>query len=393
MSRIRTALQVKSCNADGLHLAAPTLYLAVTNGGRGKSWIQFLTINGKRHKIGLGSVNLVSLAEARDQAHENRRAVQAGGDPLAEKRRAVMPTFRQAAVRTIAARQPRWRNGQTAAIWSKVLGKHVYPAVGATPVDKIGREDVLRILTPIWASRPEQARRARRMMRAVFLWAQAHGLIDTNPAGEVIDGALPAQPAVKANLRALPWREVPAALDTVEQSPASLAARLALRFQILTACRGGEIRGAAWAEIDLEGATWTIPGLRMKSNREHRVPLTAPALEILEQARALADGSGLVFPSPRRPGRPLSDMAFTKVLRDTGLADRTTAHGFRSSFRDWAADNGKARDVAEAALAHVVGGTEGSYFRSDVFDRRRLLMDQWAAFLTDTGADVVRLRA
>ena len=155
-----------------------------------------------------------------------------------------------------------------------------------------------------------------------------------------------------------------------------------------TAARSGEARNAIWAEVDTEAREWRIPGSRMKGGREHRVPLSDAALVVLEHARALDDGSGLVFPSPLRAGRPLSDMTLTKILRDRGLAERATVHGFRSAFRDWCAETGKPREIAEAALAHTVGGVEGAYFRSDLFARRRALMDQWAEFLTETGAKV-----
>ena len=183
-------------------------------------------------------------------------------------------------------------------------------------------------------------------------------------------------------MRALPYRDVAGALDTIEQSGASIAAKLALRMLILTATRSGEIRGAEWQEIDLENRAWIIPAERMKSARAHRIPLSDEAIKVLEQARILRDKSGLVFPSPAKPGNAMSDMTLTKVLRATGLAERATVHGFRSSFRDWCADTGKPREIAEAALAHVVGGVEGSYFRSDLFDRRRLLMGQWAEYIT-----------
>ena len=247
-------------------------------------------------------------------------------------------------------------------------------------------------MTPIWATKPETARRVRRCIRATMDWAIGHGLIETNWAGEAISGALARMPAVKAHLRALPYQDVAAALDTVEASRAGLAAKLALRLVVLTAARSGEVRLARWDEIDLTARTWTVPAERMKAGREHRIPLSDAAVSVLKQAQTLDDGSGLVFPSPVRRGNPLSDMSLTKLLRDNGLADRATVHGFRSSFRDWCAETGKAREIAEAALAHTVGGVEAAYFRSDLFERRRRLMDSWAAFVTGTGtAKVVEL--
>ena len=164
---------------------------------------------------------------------------------------------------------------------------------------------------------------------------------------------------------------------------------------MLTAARGGEVRGATWEEIDEGAREWRIPAARMKAGAEHRVPLSDAAMAVLEQARPLSDGTGLIFPSPAKRGEPLSDMTFTKIMRGTGLADRGTMHGFRSSFRDWAADHGIAREIAEAALAHVVGGVEGAYLRSDLFARRRTVMQAWADYLSDSasGSQVVPLRA
>ncbi len=391
MTKKMTYAEAKSLKKPGFHFMGDTLYLRIGT-GEGKSWVQRLTINGKRHDIGLGSFKLVTLAEARDRAFENRKAARIHKrDPLAEKRKARLPSFRDAAEQTHEALKPSWRNGKHTRNWLQAMEKYVFPVIGPTQIDRLGREDVLKILTPLWTTRPETARRLRQKMRQTFRWAMAHGHIENNPAGEMIEGALPKLPAVKAHLRALPYRDVPAALETIGQSGAGIAVKLAFRFLVLTAARAGEVRGATWDEIDLDNKTWTIPAERMKGGKVHRVPLSNPALAVLEQARILADGTGLVFPSPQRPGKPLSDMALTKLLRDNGLADRATAHGFRSSFRDWCADTGKPREVAEAALAHVVGGTEGAYFRSDLFERRRGVMNQWADYVTGVKADVVEL--
>ena len=390
MNRL-TAERVKSLSKPGRYGDGGTLFLNIAPGGS-KSWIQRVTINGVRRDIGLGGFPLVSLAEARDKAFENRKRARSGGDPLADKRRARVPTFREAARETWAANRQRWRSAKVTATWMQQLERHVFPRIGDRPVDQIGRDEVLAVLVPLWTDKPEIARKLRQRIRATFAWCAAHGYIDANPAGEGIDGALPRQRAVKTHFRALPYGEIPAALETVEASGASLAAKCCLRFVVLSAARSGEARGATWTEIDFEAATWTIPGERMKAGAEHRVPLSDAALDVLAQARALDDGAGLCFPSPTRPGKPLSDMTLTGVLRATDLANRATVHGFRSGFRDWCAETGKPREIAEAALAHTVGGVEGAYFRSDLFQRRRDLMDRWAAFLAGgAAANVVRL--
>ena len=222
----------------------------------------------------------------------------------------------------------------------------------------------------------------RQRIRAVLSWAQAHGFTSGNVAAEGIDGALPKVNGRKTHFRALPYREVGEALATVEASPASLAARLCFRFLILTAARSEEARGARWSEMDGESREWRIPGERTKTGAPHRIPLSPEAMAVLARVRALDDRSGLVFPGRRR-GRELSNMTLTKILRERGLADRATVHGFRSAFRDWCAETGAPREVAEAALAHTVGGVEGAYFRSDLYERRRALMEAWGAFVAE----------
>ena len=381
----------KKLTKPGRYATDTTLYLKVSPSGA-KSWVQRIMIAGKRHDIGLGGYPVVRVDEAKMQALENRRLVQSGGDPLRDKYKSKLPTFKQASEYTLEAIKGRWKNSKTAANWRTGMETYAYPVIGEKSIDKVGREDMLRILTPIWSDKTETARKLRHRMTAVFSWALAHGYIETNPAGEAINGALPKMPSVKSNFRALPYREVPGALETIAGSAASIASRLCFRFVILTACRSGEARGATWDEIGLDARTWALPGQRMKTGKPHRVPLSDAALEVLEQARLLADGSGLLFPSPHRPGSMLSDMTLTKLLRDNGLAEKTTVHGFRSSFRDWCADTGKPRELAEAALVHVVGGVEGAYFRSDIMARREQVMEQWADFVTSTGAEVVRLR-
>ena len=385
-----TVAKMRALSEPGMYGDGGTLYLRVSPSGS-KSWIQRLAIHGRRRDIGLGGWPLTTLTEAREMAFENRRLARRGGDPLADRRKANVPTFQEAAMQTFEANRPRWRNDKVAKNWLQQLERHAFPVMGEMPVDRIGREDVLRVLTPIWTRKPEVARKLRQRIRSTLRWAEAHGFVDSNPAGDAIDGALPTMPAVKRHFRALPYAEVAGALEAVESTRAVPASKLCFRFLILTAARSGEARGAAWNEIHEDEREWRIPGERMKAGQPHRIPLSDTAMAVLEQAMQLRDDSGLVFPSPVKRGRPLSDMALTKILRSTGLAEKTVVHGSRSSFRDWCAETGKPRELAEAALAHTVGGVEGAYFRSDLFERRRLLMDQWAAYLTGTDAEVVRL--
>ena len=388
-----TARTVMALNKPGRYGDGGTLYLVVAPGGS-KSWVQRLTIGGKRCDMGLGGFPLVTLAEARELAFDNRRRARRGRDPRADRRRALTPTFEQAAGRALEANRARWRNAKTAAHWTVSMARHAFPVFGARGVDQIGREDVLRVLTPIWTSKPELGRKVRQRIRATLQWAMAHGYVEQNVAGEAIDGALPAMPAVVAHYRALPYAEVGRALELIEASGASLQAKACLRLVALTACRSGEARGATWDEVDVESREWRIPAPRMKAASEHRVPLSDAALAAIESVRPLRNGSNLLFPSPQRPGRPLSDMALTKILRDTGLADRATVHGFRTSFRTWASERTSVpHAVAEIALAHAVGSSvERSYARSDLFDKRRGLMDQWAQYVLGGSAKVVHLR-
>ena len=387
-----TVRMVKALKEPGRYGDGGTLYLVVAPGGS-KSWVQRFTVNGKRRDHGLGGFPLVTLAEAREQAFENRRHAHRGRDPLADKRRVMTPTFEQAAQRALEANRARWRNTKTATNWTESMTKYAYPVFGDRHVDQIGREDVLRVLTPIWSSKPEIGRKVRQRIRATLAWAQAHNYIENNPAGEAINAALPATTALKVHFRALPYPDVGAALDVIEASRASVSARACLRFVVLTACRSGEARLATWGEIDLDAGEWRIPAARMKTGVEHRVPLSGAALAVLESVQPLRDRFDLLFPSPSRPGKPLSDMTLTKVLRDTGLADRATVHGFRSAFRTWASERTSVpHAVCEMALAHRVGSdVERSYARSDLFEKRRGLMVAWAEYASGAGAKVVNL--
>ena len=376
-----TAAQVKAAG-PGKHGDGQGLHLRVTDAGS-KSWVLRITVDARRRDIGLGSWPEVSLSDARRKVAEYRFAVSDGRDPLADKRRADVPNFREAATKVYKANRPRWRSDQHADRWWASLENHVFPVIGDVRVDRITQSDVLRCLEPIWTTRPEAARKVRQRIRTTLRWCQAHGYVQLNVAGEVIDGALPPMPRVQSHFRSLPYGEVADGLAVVDQSGASPASKLCLRFVVLTAARSGEARNATWDEVDFEACEWRIPAERMKAASEHRVPLSEAALEVLDGAKNLHDGSDLVFPSPLKPGRPLSDVTLTKVLRDVGLAERATVHGFRASFRTWALEETDTPwAVAEAALAHGLGDSvQQAYIRGDAFAKRRKLMNEWALFL------------
>ena len=393
MSKL-TVARVNALNAPGRYGDGATLYLFVTPGGT-KSWVQRVMIAGRRCDVGLGAYPAISLAKARRLAAANRTLIAEGGDPLANKRKAATPTFREAAERTFEANKARWRNAKATANWMQSLERYAFPAVGSIRVDQIGREHLLRILTPVWTSKPETGRKVRQRIRAVLSWAQAHGYVEHNLAGDAISGALPTQKAVQAHFRALPYQEVGMALEAVEASGAGTSAKLCCRWVVLTATRSGEARGAKWAEIDREAREWRIPAERMKSAVDHVVPLSSAAMVVLSEAEKLREtGSDFVFPSPARPGRALSDATLTKVLRTVGLADRATVHGFRATFRTWASEcTSTPHAIMEAALAHrVPDSTERAYSRSDYRNRRRTLMQRWGDYVTGNPAKVLAIR-
>ena len=381
--RLTTAVAVRNAMTPGRHYVGDTLYVMVWPSGR-KSWVQRISIKGERKDIGLGPHPPVSLAQARQMASENRALVKSGGDPLAAKEEAArlagMPTFEQLARQHIAENRRSWKNLKHRAQWESTLKTYAFPKLGALKVDKIERKLVVEVLSPIWTSKPETARRVRQRIRSVMDRAVALEYVDFNPAGEAINGALARQPRTKNHHRACPIRTLPAALQAVRESTASPSVKLGFEMLALTACRSGEVRGMTWEEVNPRESTWTVPGERMKAGEPHRVPLSRGALAILGEARSLNDGDGLVFPAPRSRG-VLSDMAFTQLLRRLDLD--FVPHGLRSSFRDWAAEKTDApHSAVERALAHTVGNaTEAAYFRSDLFELRRDLMEEWSRFL------------
>ena len=362
----------------GRHADGNGLYLFVQPSGT-RSWVQRLVIRGRRRELGLGAATLVPLAKAREQALANRMLARSGGDPLSEKRRVQgVPTFAEAAQRVLEQKRGGWRGRWHAQNWWRSMERYAFPRIGTRPVSEVNTADVLEILTPIWHVKAETARAVRQRIRSVIEWAIALDMRSDNPCDRVLP-VLGPQNDIVTHRQALPHRDVAVAIETVRAGSAQPAVKLAFEFFVLTATRSGEVRGAQWGEVDTTDRVWTLSAQRMKAKREHRVPLCGRALEILDAARALGDGNPHVF--PMRSGRPISASTLLKMLNDLGIA--AVPHGFRSSFRDWAAEEtDHPREVIEAGLAHVVQNkVEAAYARSDLFERRRRLMDDWATYL------------
>lgn len=395
------ALDVKRKPA-GLHQDGEVkgLYLRVTDSGARGFLLRYM-LAGRRRDMWLGSTREITLAQARDDARAARRLLKEGTDPLivrhqqqaANKRQAGLNewTFKKAAEAVHETLRPGWKNEKHAAQWINTLATYAFPKIGERPVGEIAVGDVLDVLKPIWNTKAETARRVRQRFDSVMQWATAHGYAASNPV-EAATTLLAKQRDTIEHHAAMAVADVPGFVaDLDKRTPSS--GSLALRFLILTAARSGEVRGATWDEIDMQAKVWTIPAERMKAGREHRVPLSDAAMKMLGALQVSAKhigGSDLLFPGAK--DKPLSDMTLAAVLKRMKVD--TTVHGFRSSFRNWCAENGVSRELAERALAHVVADkTEAAYNRTDQFEQRRPLMQAWANFVTGKQkGNVVNLR-
>lgn len=376
-----SAVQIRQLKTAGRYADGNGLYLVV-DPSCAKRWVLRTIVKGKRRDIGLGGVSLVSLNEAREKAGSYRKIARQGGDPVAEKRKTEVPvpTFSAAAEQVFEEHKGSWRNAKHAAQWITTLRTYAFPILGVRPVDQIEAPDILRVLGPIWLTKPETARRVRQRIGTVLDWAKVAGYrIGENPVHGVSKG-LPKQGGKDDHHAALPYSEMPGFAETLSQTGVSEGARLAFEFLILTASRTNEVLGMMWQEVDDDGRTWTVPAERMKAKRIHRVPLSPRCMEILDRAKQIGAQSAFVFPG-RSGDKPLSNMVFLMTLRRMNL--EVTAHGFRSSFRDWAAEETNfPREVCEMALAHTVENrVEAAYRRGDLFDKRRELMTLWSQFV------------
>ncbi len=400
-----SAKEAERLKTPGRHADGGGLYLGIDDSGR-RRWVFMYVRRGRRVELGLGSGRDLSLAAARTEAATLRALLANGENPKSARARSDdIPTFGECADAYVKAMEPSWRNAKHAAQWRMTLTTYVRP-IRELRVDEITTQDILDILQPLWKRVPETAKRLRGRIENVLDAAKAKGQRSgENPArwrGH-LDQLLPKrQVLTRGHHAALPYDEVPAFMEDLRRRPA-VAAR-ALEFAILTACRTSEVLGASWDEIDLEKKVWTIPASRMKAAREHRVPLSARAMEIVEALRADATEDqdnhtdaedrhreGYVFPGPK-PKEPLSTMAMAMLLRR--MKAEITVHGFRSSFRDWASETtGFPHEVCEMALAHTIANkAEAAYRRGDLFEKRRKLMEAWAGYCATAAAKVLPLR-
>jgi integrase len=392
-----SARRVETLSADGRHADGGGLYLSISKNG-GRRWVFLYRRQGRLREMGLGSARDVPLIKARERSAAARLLLSEGKDPLAERpspQKAL--TFSECSNKYIDAHRAGWRNAKHAAQWSTTLATYADPVVGKLPVSDVDIIHVMQILEPIWAMKTTTAGRLRGRIEAVLDWAKAHRYrTGENPArwrGH-LDKLLPKRSKVRRvkHHPALPYPEIAAFVAELRERPV-ISAR-ALEFLILTAARSGEVVGAKWCEIQLDAHLWIVPGERMKAGKEHRVPLSDRAVTILKEMRpAECAPSDFVFPGCNR-AEPLSENAMWVMLRRMNRED-LTAHGFRSSFRDWAAEcTTFSRDVAEMALAHrIADDTEAAYRRGDMLEKRRRLMEAWAVFCdTQADAKIVQLR-
>jgi len=371
-----SALSVKTLPA-GKHADGGGLWLVKRDDGGGK-WIYRYTIRGKRREMGLGSIRFVPLKKARSEADKWRQVVATGQDAIRRRDRerrdaeVARPSLESVAKACFEARKADLKGDGMAGRWYSPLELHVMPKIGDVPIEEVSQNDLKDALAPIWHVKAETARKAMNRLTLVFKHGAAMGLpVDIQATGKA-KALLGAQRRSSKHIPAMPWRDVPVFVNSLSDGG---MIEQCLIFLILTACRSGEVRAATWDEINLPKKIWTIPAARMKGEKEHRVPLTTQALEVLESVRPHAR-EDFVFPSQRKGC--VSDMAMGMLMRRRGLEFRP--HGFRSSFRDWCAEETDApREVAEACLAHTTGSeVERAYRRTDFLDRRRNLMDRWS---------------
>lgn len=383
-----SATAVRNLRDPGKYYDLHGLFLRIENAGS-RRWVQRINVAGRQREIGLGSAEMVSLAEAREIALSNKKLAKSGKDPIAAKKEHLeIPNLNFAIDKVIELNAPTWTNAKHAAQFRSTLTNYVTPKLGKRPINDIQAADILSVLQPIWVKKNETAMRIKQRIGTVMKWAIAQGYRKDDPT-LTLNQVLP-KPNRKTKHRAsLPYTEVSKCLDSVRKSDAMVSTKLAIELLVLTATRSGEVRLADWNEINHKDRTWTIPASRMKTKEKHIIPLSDRAIELLNEARTLSE-MGLIFPG-MRAGRPISDMTMSKLIKVLGY--QVDIHGFRTSFRTWVQEQtNTSREVAERALAHKISNkVEAAYARSDLFEKRRKLMNTWASYLMSGNENVIAL--
>ena len=387
---VLTTTKVRKLATPGRFADGGGLYLVCDPSGA-KRWVLRTVVRGRRRDMGLGSVRTTSLAQARELAQEYRSVARRGDDPFEHRRKetAVIPSFEEAATTVHHGLVPTWKNSKHADQWIRTLQRFAYPVIGRRPINQVTSAEVLRVLTPIWTQKPETAKRVAQRIGTVIRWARANRYFSGDDPVSLALTALPKATRTVTHHAALPFVEIPALVRRLRESSAQPESKLALEFLILSASRTREVLLATWSEIDLEQGLWVLPAVRTKTGRAHRVPLTGRMVELLDAARELPRKSEFIFCNPRS-GRALSYNTLLFVVQRR-LKEKTTVHGLRSSFKDWAAETTNyGNEISEMALSHAISSdVEAAYRRGDLLEKRRGLMQAWTEFVCRTEDTVV----
>ena len=387
-----TALKIKKLTIPGRYADGNNLYLEVDKSGA-RRWTLRVTILGRRRDMGLGGISTVSLEEARELAYQYRKIARSGGDPILErqKNRGLQTTLIYCTKKVHEINLPTWKNQKFAKQWLSSLEHHVFPTIGKLPISQVTSADILRVLTPIWNTKGDTAKKIKQRLRMIIKWARAQGYFQGDDPVELAEQALPKQLKSDDHHKSLEFEKLPEMISNLRKSKISLPTKLALEFTILSACRTSEVLNAKWEEIDLTKLIWSIPSERMKGGKVHQVPLTDRMTVILNDCKKLKTNNDLLFPSEIN-GEALSNNTMRLALKKRLKID-ATVHGMRSSFKDWASETTNfANEVSEMALAHTISNkTELAYRRRTLIEKRRHLMQKWSDYLNNKEGEVIEL--
>ena len=387
-----TALKVRKLDIPGRYADGNNLYLEIDKSGA-RRWTLRVTVLGRRRDMGLGGVSTVSLEEARELAYQYKKIARSGGDPILErqKNKGLQTTLIHCAKKVHQINLPTWKNQKFAKQWFSSLEHHVFPTIGKLPISQVTSADILRVLTPIWNTKGDTAKKIKQRLRMIIKWARAQGYFQGDDPVELAEQALPKQLKSDDHHKSLEFEKLPEMISNLRKSKISLPTKLALEFTILSACRTNEVLNAKWEEIDLTKLVWSIPSERMKGGKVHQVPLTDRMTVILNDCKKLKTNNDLLFPSEIN-GEALSNNTMRLALKKRLKVD-ATVHGMRSSFKDWASETTNfANEVSEMALAHSISNkTELAYRRRTLIEKRRQLMQKWSDYLNNKEGEVIEL--